>query len=80
VTVRVLLFARYRETAGKDCIDLEIEPGSTTAAVWEEVGRLVPALSSERAPLVAVEQTYARTNQRIERTCEIAFFPPVSGG
>jgi molybdopterin synthase catalytic subunit len=80
MTVRVLLFARYRETAGQDRLDLDIEPGSTTAAVWEEVRRRVPALRNEPVPLMAVDQSYARAEQRIERTCEVAFFPPVSGG
>jgi molybdopterin synthase catalytic subunit len=80
MTVRVLLFARYRETAGQDRLDLDIEPGSTTAAVWEEVRRRVPALRNEHAPLMEVDQSYARAQQRIERTCEVAFFPPVSGG
>jgi molybdopterin synthase catalytic subunit len=78
--VRVLLFARYRETAGQERLDLDIEPGSTTASVWEEVGRRVPALRNEPAPLMAVDQSYARADQRIERAFEIAFFPPVSGG
>jgi MoaE-MoaD fusion protein len=80
MTVRVLLFARYRETAGQDRLDLDIQPGSTTAAVWEEIGRRVPALRQEGAPLIAVDQSYARPDQRIERGCEVAFFPPVSGG
>ena len=80
MTVHVLLFARYRETAGVDRLDVDIAPDSTVAAIWEEVGRRVPALRSERAPLMAVDQSYARADQRIARACDVAFFPPVSGG
>jgi molybdopterin synthase catalytic subunit len=80
LTVRVLLFARYRETAGRDRLDLEVAPGATTASVWEEIGRRVPALRSEAAPLMAVDQVYARADQTLEAPCEVAFFPPVSGG
>jgi len=80
MTVRVLLFARYRETAGTDRLDLHLSPGTTLGAVWEEVARRVPALGVESAPLMAVDQSYARADQRIDTDCEVAFFPPVSGG
>lgn len=79
--VRVLLFARYREAAGgRDSLEVEVPPGASLARLWAEVGTIVPALSREGAPLVAMGRSYARPDQMVEAGKEIAFFPPVSGG
>lgn len=80
MTIRVLLFARFREMAGLDCLEIEVAPGTTTAAVWEELGIRIPALRSESPPLMAVDQVYARPDQTVDGPCDVAFFPPVSGG
>jgi molybdopterin converting factor subunit 1 len=80
MTVRVLLFARYREAAGGDAIEVEVPQGATLEVVWEAVRASVPALGPERAPLMALDRAYAAPHRTVSAANEVAFFPPVSGG
>ncbi len=78
--ISVLLFARYREAAGRDSVEVEVAAGATLARVWEEVRARVPALGREAEPLLACDRSYARPDRVILGGEEIAAFPPVSGG
>lgn len=78
--VKVLLFARYREVAGRPIVELEVAQGATLADVWNELRKSVPALASERRPLLACDRAYATPDRIIAGGEEIAVFPPVSGG
>jgi molybdopterin converting factor subunit 1 len=78
--VRVLLFARYREAAGSDAVEVEVPGDATLAVVWEAVRARVPALGAERAPLMALDRAYASPDRAVKALDEVAFFPPVSGG
>jgi molybdopterin converting factor subunit 1 len=80
VTIRVWLFARYREMAGVTAVDLEIPPGTSLQTLWEIVQRRLPLLSEERHPLMAINQAYARPEEIVTAGSEVAYFPPVSGG
>lgn len=80
MTIRVLLFARYREAAGRASIEVEVEEPATVGAVWDRVCAEVPALRGESRPLFACDRSYARPERRIRGEEEIAAFPPVSGG
>ena len=79
MTIRVLLFARYRELAGAGHLDLEAAPGATLATIWDAARRRAPGLPDE-TPLMAVDRGYARADRTVAGGEEIAFFPPVSGG
>jgi len=78
--INVLLFARYRELAGCQSVEVEVPEGATMAAVWDEVIQAVPALRPEGRPLMACDRAYAKPDRIIEGGEEIAAFPPVSGG
>jgi molybdopterin synthase catalytic subunit len=78
--IRVLLFARYREAAGKPSIEVEVAEPATVGTVWDRVCAEVPALLGESRPLFACDRSYARPDRRIRGKEEIAAFPPVSGG
>ncbi|HZN05087.1 MAG TPA: molybdopterin converting factor subunit 1 [Candidatus Polarisedimenticolia bacterium] len=80
MTIRIWLFARYRELADVTALDLEVAPGTTLGALWTMVQRRVPALAQESRPLMAIDQTYAQPDQVVRPGSEVAFFPPVSGG
>ena len=80
MTVRVLLFARYQEAAGRGVIEVEVPEGATIGAVWEAIRERVPALRGENAPLMALDRAYASPDQPVGRSREVAFFPAVSGG
>ena len=60
VKVRVLLFARLREIASSDALELELPEGSTAGAVWRRLQEQVEGLRAyPRPPLIAIDQTYA---------------------
>ena len=80
MTIRVLLFARYREAAGADAIEVAVPEGSSLAQVWEAVQAQAPALRGERAPLMAIDRAYAPADRKVDAGSEVAFFPAVSGG
>ena len=78
--VSVLLFARYREAAGRAAVEVEVPEAATLGQVWEAVCAGVPALRGETRPLLACDRSYARADRVLTGREEIAAFPPVSGG
>jgi molybdopterin converting factor subunit 1 len=79
--VRLLLFARYRELAGTDEVELEL-PSRATAADAVDALR---ALSRDCAripsqPVIAVNQRYAPPDTPLAPGDELALLPPVAGG
>jgi len=79
--VEVRLFARYREAAGRDRIELEISEGGTVEAAWQAVSRRYPALVPYRPyTLFALRDDYVPADHRLGEGDELCLFPPVSGG
>ncbi|HEU5179695.1 MAG TPA: molybdenum cofactor biosynthesis protein MoaE [Candidatus Polarisedimenticolia bacterium] len=79
--VRVLLFARLRELAGREVVDLDLPEGETLSGCWRRLQQEHPPLQAYRGmPLAAVNQEYAPANLALRGGEEVAFFPPVSGG
>uniref|UniRef100_A0A7C2JZD5 Molybdopterin synthase sulfur carrier subunit n=1 Tax=Schlesneria paludicola TaxID=360056 RepID=A0A7C2JZD5_9PLAN len=77
----VRLFARARDLAGADRLELPADRLTTVAAVraallarYPQLGPLGPHL------LAAVNSAYADEQTTIPAGSEVAFFPPVSGG
>jgi len=80
VTITVLLFARYREAAGRSDLELEAPEGATLRWIWQRVQAEVPALAGEPYPMFACDRVHARPDRVVTGREEIAVFPPVSGG
>jgi molybdopterin synthase catalytic subunit len=81
VRVRVRLFARYREAAGQERLDIEVPDGGTVEAAWSAVVGRHPALSPYRPfTLFAVGNDYVQPDHPLRAGDELCFFPPVSGG
>jgi molybdopterin synthase catalytic subunit len=81
MTVNVRLFARYREAAGRDRIEVDVPEGGTVETAWEAVTRRFPVLSPYRPfTLFAVADDYVPADRRLSSGEELCFFPPVSGG
>jgi len=80
MTVKVLLFARYREAARAPALEVDVRRGATLAEVWAEVRARVPELSSDERPLFSCDRIYATADRVLRGDEEIAAFPPVSGG
>jgi len=79
--VQVRLFARYREAAGRDRIELELPEGGTAEAAWEAVSCRFPVLGPYRPfTLFAVRNDYVEPGHSLHEGDELCLFPPVSGG
>ncbi len=79
--VRTLFFASYRDIAGTDELDVELD---APAAVSDLVRYLRNSGQEWQAlpptPVVAVNMTYASLSTPLREGDEVAFIPPVSGG
>ena len=79
--VAVRFFARYREAAGRDHIELEVPEGGTVEAAWEAVASRFPVLQPYRPfTLFALGTDYVQPNHPLRPGDEVCLFPPVSGG
>ncbi len=79
--MKVLLFARARDLAGSDAIDVELPPGATVA----DLRRLLASRYPKLAPLLersafAVDDEFAAEDTVIGASAVVALVPPVSGG
>ena len=79
--VQVRLFARYREAAGRDRLDVELADGGTVERAWEAVTRQYPVLVPYRPyTLFALRNDYVGADHPLGDGDELCLFPPVSGG
>jgi molybdopterin synthase catalytic subunit len=79
--VQVRLFARYREAAGSEHVELELPEGATVEEAWAAVVERFPALATYRPyTLFAVGHDYVNPDQPLQSGDELCLFPPVSGG
>ena len=79
--VQVRLFARYREAAGRDRLEIDLPEGGTVETAWEAVSRRFPALGQYRPfTLFALREDYVSADHRLGDGDELCLFPPVSGG
>lgn len=81
IAVRARLFARLREQAGTDVANVEVQPGSTVADVYDALRKSHPGLEAGRESVrAAVNQEFAGWDVIVAHGDEVAFIPPVSGG
>src|SRR5437588_130072 len=79
--VRVRLFGRLREQAGRGALDLDLPAGATTADAYDALHRLHPVLPSAAEGLrVAVNTEFVDYGAALADGDELAFLQPVSGG
>lgn len=82
MTVSVRLFAVFRERAGCDSVDLELDDGARVADALEALAAM-PSLGPVLAAMparVAVNRSYADPETRLAAGDEVALVPPISGG
>ena len=80
MTVTVRLFARLRELAGADAVDVDVTPATVTAVRAALAARMPAARDLFARSAVAVNGEYAVEEQQIAAADEVALIPPVSGG
>jgi molybdopterin converting factor subunit 1 len=78
---RVRLFARARDLAGTDVVEVSLPDWATAGELRRELGRRCPALTGllPRSAL-AVNDEFAEDSLILPREAEVALLPPVSGG
>lgn len=76
----ILLFARYREAAGRPVVEVDVPEGATLEDAWRRLQAAVPALAREGRPLLACDRVYVTLDHVVREGEEVAAFPPVSGG
>jgi len=68
VRVRVRFFARYREAAGRERIEIDLPPGGTVEAAWSAVAARHPELAAFRPfTLFAVGHEYVKPDYERRR-------------
>ena len=81
--VSVKYFASIREALGQGAETLETR-AATCAALRDELiargGAHAQALARGKAVRVALDQVMAAESAELRDGCEVAFFPPVTGG
>ncbi|MBY0522138.1 MAG: molybdopterin converting factor subunit 1 [Gemmataceae bacterium] len=79
--MNVRLFARARELAGADTIEVNLPAGATVHDLRRRIGEEYPRLAAllERSAL-AVNDQFAEDAQMLPPGAEVALLPPVSGG
>jgi molybdopterin converting factor small subunit len=76
----VQLFASYAELLGAPTVDLPLTPGTTVQDLLHRIRSLPGASALPSAPRVAINRSFAASDQLIEPSDEIALIPPVAGG
>ena len=83
--VTVKYFASIRESAGTECEVMELDPMPITvdalrAMLCERGPNMGEALSTDRVVRTAVNMELRSGSYLLHDGCEVAFFPPVTGG
>lgn len=80
MTIRALLFASYADALQRDAVDLALPAGATVRDAIERLRALPGGALLPAAPLVAVNQEFARADRELAAGDELAVIPPVAGG
>lgn len=77
----VRLFARARDIAGRDVIDVDVGEPITVSNLRRRLAAQYPALAAllERSAL-AIDKEFAEDDRIVSDGAEVALLPPVSGG
>lgn len=79
-TVTVQLFASYAELLGSTTVELPLRPGSTVDDLLRSIRALPGGGRLPRAPRIAINRSFATSDQIVGASDEIALIPPVAGG
>ena len=81
--ITIKYFASIREAIGQASEVRETE-AATLAALRDELLRVSPAhaqaLARGKSVRMALDQVMSDESARLKKGCEVAFFPPVTGG
>ena len=79
--IDIRLFAAARERAGEESVQIAVPNQAVIGDVRRILANEVPALAEQSAYLLfAINNEYVKDDDPIPENCELAAFPPVSGG
>lgn len=78
MTVRVLLFAYYRDVAGTSEWTLDVPAGSRAIDAVATLRKEVPRIPER--PVIAINKEYSELDDLLTEGDELALLPPVAGG
>ncbi len=83
--IQLKFFASLREAVGTSHESLTLPAGVVTAGEVRELlrargGAWADALADSKALRIALNQQMTDASARLSEGCELAFFPPVTGG
>lgn len=79
--LNVKLFARAKDVAGSEVVEVELEGSPTVASLREALIKQFPGLEPMASSLlIAVGNDYADDTVMLNESADVACFPPVSGG
>ena len=81
MTIRVLLFAAYREAVGSSRLEVEVPEGATVSQVYDRLEQEHDGLARLRPyTSFAVNREFVDADAVLRAGDEVAFLQPVSGG
>ena len=81
LSIKVRLFALYRERLKKSELTLVVPAGSTVRELTEQLAREYPEIGPLLAhTAIAVNEEYTDNSRTLIEGDELALLPPVSGG
>ena len=80
MTVTTLLFASYADAVGRSSVQLSLAPGATVSDAVAAVRELPGGHAIPESPRVAVNLSFARSDDVLRAGDEVALIPPVAGG
>lgn len=80
MTVSVRLFASYRETAGRERLEVDLPGGSRVRDLLQALAAGHGLGGAPGRALVARRMEYIGADATLEDGDEVAVFPPLSGG
>jgi len=78
--MRVLLFGITKEIVGKQEIFIQDASIVEVKDLLAQLKQEYPALNKLKSLMIAVNDEYAQSNQKLSERDEVALIPPVSGG
>lgn len=79
--LRVLFFSVLRDITGTDEIVVDLPIGSTMADLLVQIESRWPKLRDwQNSLLLALDQTYVKSDALLHDGAEVAIMPPVQGG
>ncbi len=79
--MKIRLFARAKDLAAAERIDVDLPPGATVGELRRRIGEQYPALAALLArSALAVNEEFAHDGLTLPVNADVALLPPVSGG